>query len=1033
MKRFSQFLLSLVALAQSTWAATSPGYTNITVTRSPGPIDAKVFVNQGQFIATYDLGAGLPYDFQNTEYFWNQGVMSGRPGFRFDLTKDNGNRLKTGTFLNDRDGTVSANPSVDVGRFFYGDAGGPFLLIEATNVINRGLLSADTFGVLRITGDDVNLSRGTLRLNPLLSFSTSFVSTNEFWPETGVYDLDWGTGNLGSDVRDILTMTPTITFVTTPFYTLTNEFGSGRTSLTTYQPKSFVFTNKISETNYVIQAVFVSNTDTNVNVDVVFDKTTVLQTARDVVVSLSHQSTNLFGNSEQRQIYIIDRLGYDTNFNVFSNVLTGTTFRPSNYEITRSPQGSFIYDRDRANERLRSDLFTKFYSARLPNGLSYSNNIVTNYYSGYDAAVVATTSFVPPVEGSSPTNLSGRIDINAGNLNLQNTRIRAESIVNINAKHLVSTEGTLIESPQLYYQLGSTNGTLRLKNLAKKEVSRLAGGLSLYSAIWTNQVTIPSNAIASVRSSAKLAGAGGDVSGIIESACPPGHTPLLSAFLGEPCSDGGTGPVDPVDPLDPTPTDGGITVEVLFHILMVDSTLETRTPVSLNGLRTSAETTYLQDRMAVTDTLRIDAKNLSIDGVLSIGDVYDTLGLTGIKPKISDWTATNFPNLKYLTNNGIIVVPGSISIGSDRSEPYEVVVNRGTNVSAGHYYWSKVFDNSGLIFGGFGVPSGESFDLFRDVAQIQIDANDARLENGRIETGGRVRINAKNVRMRNHQIVSDSTVSFSVTDNLSDSGPGASVKVSTVYGFDLFVKPATGDLLGTSFESTPPSGSEAVIRWAGEDRGATKAGFLNNAAVGRLTLNGNFGTLFTFQAAGAKSAIYVDYLDLSASVRENLAANLSIDENMTIYFAGSSVPASELDGALNGRIRWVRDFAGDNSSVDVLLRDGRTVRVNRALRESLQIDSDGDGIFNGQDLFPFDGASALTVEFVRTPTPKLVLRWDGAAQKIYQVEATDSLSGGTWSALGSVTNSTDLIQTLRFEDPVSANNPRRLYRIKSNE
>lgn len=1032
MKRFCQFFLGLVAISQSTWAATSPGYTNITVTRSPGPIDAKVFVNQGQFIATYDLGAGLPYDFQNTEYFWNQGLMTARPGFRFDLTKDSGVRVKTGTFLNDRDGTVSVNPSIDTGRFFYGDPGGPFLLVEATNIINRGLLSADTFGIMKITGDDVNLSRGTLRLNPLLSFSTSFVSTNLFYPETGVYDDAWGTGNLGSDVRQILFMTPNVTYVTTPIYGLTNEFGSGRTILTTYQPKSYVYTNKVSETNYVVQAVFVSNTDTNVNVDVVFDKSSFIQNARDVIVNLSHQSTNIFGSTEQRQLYIIDRLGYDTNYNVFSNVLTGTTFRPSNYEITRSPQGGLLLDRGRANEPLRSDLFTRFYNAQFPNGLAYSNNIVTNYYSGYNATVVATTSFVPPVEGASPTNLSGRIDINAGNLNLQNAKIRAESIVNINAKHLVNTEGTLIESPQLYYQLGSTNGLLRLKNLAKKEVSRLSGGLSLYSAIWTNTVTIPTNGVAAARQGAKPLGAGGSAPIQTDAACPPGHTPLLSAFLGEPCSDGGT---DPVDPVDPTPVDGGsgLTVEVLFHILLVDSTLETRTPVALNGLRTSAETTILQDRMAVTDTLRIDAKNLSIDGLLAIGNVYDTFGASGIKPKISDWTATNFPNLKYLTNNGLLVVPGSISLGADRTEPYEVISIRGTNVSAGHYYWTKTFDNSGLILGGVAVPSGETFDLFRDVAHVQIDSQDARLENGRIESGGRVRLNSKNLRMRNHQIVSDSTVTLNVSDNLSDSGPGSSVRISTVYGFELLAKPANGDLLGSTFESTPPANSEAVQKWAGEDRGATKEGFVNNAAIGRLVLNGNFGTLFTFQAAGSKSALYVDYLDLSASVRENLEASLSVDDNMTIYFAGSSVPSEQLDGALNGRIRWVRDFAGANSSVDVLLRDGRTVKVNRSLRESLKIDSDGDGIYNGQDLFPFDGASALTVEFVRTPTPKLILRWDGAAQKVYHVEATDSLTGGTWSTIGSVTNSSDLIETLRFEDPVSANNPRRLYRIKSNE
>jgi len=1037
MKRFCQFLLSLVVATSASLAATSPGYTNLTIVRSPGPIDAKVFVNQGQFIANFDLGAGLPFDFQNTEYFWNQGIMAARPGFKFDLTVPGVGVRKTGTFLNDRDGSVIVNPTFDQSLFSFDDIGGPFLTIFATNIINRGLIESDTFGIVRLNGDNVNLSRGTIRLNPLLSASSSFITTNGFFPENGVIDLEWGAGNLGSDINDILFMGGNITYATTPIYTLTNENGfSGGAILTAYQPKSYVFTNKVNDTNYLIQAVFVSNIDTNVNVDVVFDRSSVLQNARDVVVNLSHQSTNIFGGSEQRQIYVIDRLGSDTNYAVISNLLTGTTYRPANYEITRNPSTRLLVQRNRANHPLRPDLFTRFYSAEVPNGLNYSNIIVTNFYTAYNGYVLANSSAVPQVDDSSTTNLSGRVDINAGNLNLQNTKIRAEGVVNISAKHIVSTEGTLIESPRLFYQLGSTNGVLNIRNLAKKSVSRLAGGINLYSAIWTNTVVIPTNGVAAAsnRRGASLQGAGDENPVVgLDAACPPGHTPLLSAFLGEPCTDGGGGPVDPVDPVDPTDPTGGTTIEVLFHILLVDGSLETETNVELNGLQTRAETTTVSDTVNVTETLQMDASKLTINGLFSIGSYFEITGQTGVKPKLGNWSYTNFPNLKYLTNNGLIVVPGSISYGVDRGVPYEVFSNTGTNVGFGHYYWTKQFDNSGLILGGIGIPDGDTAALYRDVAHIQIDTENAKLENGRIETGGRVRLNAKNVKMRNHQIVSDSSLSLSVTDNLSDAGPGSSVRVATRYGFELLVKPATGDLLGSSFSSAPPSGSEAVHKWAGEDRGATKAGFLNNAAIGRLVLEGDFSTLFTFEAVGERNAIYVDYLDLSPSIVEDLEKHLSIDSNMTVYFAGSSVPSSTLDGALNGRLRWVRDFAGANSSVEVLLRDGRTIRVNKSLRESLSIDSDGDGIFNGQDVFPFDGASSLRVEFVRVPTPKLLLSWDGAAQRVYFVEVTDSLTGGTWSTLGSVTNSSDLIETLRFEDPVSANAPRRLYRIKSNE
>ena len=85
----------------------------------------------------------------------------------------------------------------------------------------------------------------------------------------------------------------------------------------------------------------------------------------------------------------------------------------------------------------------------------------------------------------------------------------------------------------------------------------------------------------------------------------------------------------------------------------------------------------------------------------------------------------------------------------------------------------------------------------------------------------------------------------------------------------------------------------------------------------------------------------------------DLASTLQVDPNLTLYFAYANVPVEQLDGLLGGRLRWVRDFVGPNSGVAVALPSGRTIIVNRGLRESPTIDSDGDGIPNSIDEQPF--------------------------------------------------------------------------------
>ncbi|MBC8002245.1 MAG: hypothetical protein H7X97_06625, partial [Opitutaceae bacterium] len=86
----------------------------------------------------------------------------------------------------------------------------------------------------------------------------------------------------------------------------------------------------------------------------------------------------------------------------------------------------------------------------------------------------------------------------------------------------------------------------------------------------------------------------------------------------------------------------------------------------------------------------------------------------------------------------------------------------------------------------------------------------------------------------------------------------------------------------------------------------------------------------------------------------NYQALLSIPTNFTIYFAGSNLKAEQLDGALGGRLRWVNSFAGPYSGVTATNLAGDVFQVNRQLAQSTTIDSDGDGIPNASDPFPWE-------------------------------------------------------------------------------
>jgi len=147
---------------------------------------------------------------------------------------------------------------------------------------------------------------------------------------------------------------------------------------------------------------------------------------------------------------------------------------------------------------------------------------------------------------------------------------------------------------------------------------------------------------------------------------------------------------------------------------------------------------------------------------------------------------------------------------------------------------------------------------------------------------------------------------------------------------NLPILPAAGDLLGTTISETALTNQNIVNTWAGQDRGVSNSGYVNDAAVGRLVLNALAvppHSKITFNGTGPGSALYVDSLVLlNNAATFNFASSnvtsLAINSNLVIYYAqalSNGVPVSGvIDGWNNGHLRWVQTYQGLFNSTNIV-------------------------------------------------------------------------------------------------------------------
>ncbi len=1001
MKPFFGALAALAAGAGlSLPAATLPLYENNSPLISPPAIapriDARVWINR----STFDIFSTLPYDSLNTSIFTNtsSGQMAFDPGVRFHRNT-NGVRYSMDTWVNE--GSISTDHATFFSsQFLISDSTASILQVQATNILSKGPLSSGAHGVVHLEGKKVHVPRigirtGSSSASSLINVGTSFLGTSNFVNDVGITDLYWATGlnnsltpndppmnldaqsftlpNPSSPVHDVVTRSFGFTFTNSSiipggyFFFGTNLSAS----LLTNGYAAAVNRSTLSATSSVIQIVFYpTNSDPLSSTEVRFAN--FGRASRAVVAFHTAEFDIATQETSTNSIYLVDGIATTTNLFLSRN-LSFNTRRPSTMMVTRiAPTDYFSGLPGNAN-----------YADDLVTGTQFVDRVVTNTYAAY-AAQVSNLGSSPT--GGIPydvTNVPGRVTIIGDEVNLEQTRIRAESAVIIKANNLVSNHLATIDAPLLNLDLRTTQPTLVISNVAPASVRRFSGELRAWSTRWNNQEVI------------------NQPSGI------------------------------------------AVTNSVLVHVLIVESLLQGEVPVTLNEFAVRGTNHVIADALNISKSLLVEGTSVdflngltlpfgyslgasNLSGILHFTN-HGVIATSGLQAFGTDRPAPYLDYVNYGTNFAATHAIRSVSV----QNPGCIAATGGPlNINA------VDLDLTGAPFVGTTNLMTNFLVTTTGTIPIVFPVVDVESAPPKLSGPSEVRLQARNVTASNSWI-NAGTLVLAVTNSLADGGLEGANYWTVTNGFNAVRRPTTSSLLGTTLRTDAPRFGRTEHYWAGDDRGAVPAGFTNNLAIGTLSFDGDFQSSFAFHALGSSNAIYVDYLEfLNTATNYSLSTpvfrTFEIDPNFTIYFANANVSVEKLDGALGGRFRWVSSFAGPNSSTNITYTNGITYTFNAALVRSKDLDSDGDGIVNRDDPEPIYVAenAHITVALAAAPARAAILRWSALAYSRNTVEFKTTAGDEPWQTLTNFVHGSHT-SPVSISDPLPATGaPSRVYRLR---
>jgi hypothetical protein len=597
-------------------------------------------------------------------------------------------------------------------------------------------------------------------------------------------------------------------------------------------------------------------------------------------------------------LYVQDDFGVDTNFDLLVDQIAG-------YRLpTQIPIDYTVFEGNSFTAGLAPSS-----PQDVPSGTYTPPGNVTNQWQAYEAQLRPLSYVQEDIYGRNPTNGPGRMEFHASrDMNLSDSDIQSQNYMLIEATNNYSgNTNAQIAAPVLDLNLRTTNSVLIISNLVASQLARFEGTLDLYSARWTN-----------------------------------------------------------------TETFAGATITNHYHVLFADANFTPNTPERSQdvAIRTvdpggASDQLIISDLITVTRSLLLDSSSITF--TTNGTDADSRAGGINVEATGIVWPSSA-PRLQYLTNNGTIEAVNAMFFGGVRNspyyssnftEPYQVFINSGAVSNFSSTIQANLFMNSGTVSASGGV--------------IDLTSITAISTNGAIYAlSNSVSLTATSLVISNNPIVAGAALNLFAGGLLDDgslnpSGADSADFVTnkniwvTGNGFNLLSVPyGSASLLATTITNVAPPLRNVIIRSAARDLGCGPEGFDKNAAVGRVVLNGGDRSLFTFQAVNGNNAIYIDDLQLygyTTNYTNQTFYGIRVNPGMKVYFANAEangvIIADKLNGANNGAFCWVSNYnCGFFSSTNMVYPDGSTNRLNTALVEDCNIDSDNDGIVNCSDPSP---------------------------------------------------------------------------------
>ena len=1023
-------------------------FVNDTFSTNSPHINAHAVVNHSIFEAVSIVGE--PYYFYNTKYFTNNGTFRVYDNFDFRTYETYENLLGEMDYdpvqakvFENKQGAIleSAAPSIVSGG----------VRVDANLIKNQGLITAPGAGILQFKGDTVDFSQGAIEIKATPTFTHFGENQSLYWGYAGGYqgrrayrigaqggvhlghfglsESYWGVtpaaASLGLPgaaypigqgatvstedvIIEVASKYPIASSYEAPYggrWQMPYVFGGSEFTPFVWENMFFIG----DDMHHTIQVVCLRSDNKEVEFDVRMDNLTVNR-AGDATpeafygggMAVEYRTTRgltnvITGGEDIQSISIIDQLpNVETteNFgmtNLFSVPLTSQEL-PDNFVLSRYRTGEYE-NGIKPNSIL--DGLTFAFSTQFP--VNYHQSAmgfrITNILSRLNANVMST-SYVKTLGGTN-ANLEPvmswdmLVDIANGRSDLPVPDV---------------AEANALEQPG--------REKISAKNLDLTDARIRAEG-----AIWLEAdhlVSTENAAIDCQNLNLRLGSTNGLL--VIENIARPGVERLGGAIEANSLAwqNQYTVPVWNGDSFEDR------TVASHYSLLMVDGSFSLTNEVHVNEMVLNSEKVVLEDTLRVLNVLSFPkTETLEINNLLKLG--------TGPTKGQYYWDKNVAPVLRSLVINGVLDVPEVQKFGTDRELRYDLWANYGTNIAYNTHIDTKTFKNSGRLHAA---------------EFMNINADNASIEDSSIFSGQGFTFSAKNAKIRNQTNVTTGRLSLNISGILTDGGAPADSYFEAWKGVELKTKPEQGDLLGTKVLVVATNFTTSVIHWPSEDRGASTAGYQDNAALGQLVItNGLLGKIVLQGNAEGKSAIYVDSLEFENLTKADLyegdilkseIENITIADNYTVYFATSNLPEELLDGMYDGRLRWVKEYPGYHSSMPFyVIGLNKTIQVNRMFRQSTSHDSDGDGTANGYDLTPFGGGlpDILSSEVVRKGQGRVRSSWMGIPDSIYHIEYKDDLGAREWKILKRYHYDGLSVETVSYEDRIAGAAGHRFYRV----